>query len=792
MSYCWSDPMMQMEPRIPLLIFISSLASLAFEILLTRIFSITLGYHFAFMVISIAMLGFAASGTILALFPGLKRLDRLGLYTLALAVAMPGGYLLANRITFDPVRLAWERWELLHIFPLYLCLALPFFCTGLIIATAFSLENQHAGLLYGADLVGAGLGSLGILALLAYAPPEQGVFILALLVCGAACLCGGRRLQVAALLPGGILLAFLLLHPAWTQPRLSPYQGLEAALRYPGAEHLRTWHTPFARIDTFKSPAVRYAPGLSLRYLEELPEQLGISVDGGAMTAVTAVAEPAALAFLEQLPAALPYALAPRRDVLLLDPQGGLPILLARRHGAERIATVEGVAALEKIIRSELREFSGGLYGRESRVGLGRAWLAQGEERFDLIDITLQGTTPATAYGIGEDYRFTVEAVREYLQHLSPDGVLTVNLFILPPARSELRILATLATALAELGIEEPEGHVAAIRSWGTLTIVAKRSPLTPAESASVRLFARERRFDLVWLRGATAAESQHYIKTSDDNFAAVRALLSPQEREAFLAAYLFNVRPVRDEAPFFSHFLRLDRSRETYRTMGAKWQFFLEGGYLLPAVLLQALAISLVLLLLPALAKKGEGTERSVRRRFLSYFALLGLAYLFVEVALIQKFILPLENPPVAVAAVLASVLIASGGGGLLSQRYPRLARPGVILLLAFLIALLALLLPHLFVLSAPWPLPLRGIFLCLLLALPGALMGIPFPTGLRLLGQRAPELIPWAWTVNGVFSVLAPLLAVMLAMVAGFQGVLFCGAGAYLLAYLLIRRIS
>ena len=783
---------MKMEPRIPLVIFLSSLASLAFEVLLTRIFSLTLGYHFAFMVISIAMLGFAASGTILALFPGLKRLDRLGVYALALAVAMPGGYLLANQITFDPVRLAWERWELLHILPLYLCLALPFSCTGMIIATAFSLENQRAGLLYGADLVGAGIGSLGILALLAYAPPEQGIFVLALLVSGAACLGGGRHLRSAALFLGASLLGVLLLHPAWSQPRLSPYQGLEAALRYPGAAHLRTWHTPFARIDTFKSPAVRYAPGLSLRYLKKLPEQLGISIDGGAVTAVTAVAEPAALAFLDHLPAALPYALAPRRAVLVLDPQGGLPILLARRQGAERIASVEGTAALEMVIRTRLREFSGELYGRESRVGLGRAWLAQGEERFDLIDMTLQGTTPAAAYGIGEDYRLTVEAFRAYLQHLSSDGVLAVNLFILPPPRSELRILTTLATALEELGIREPGAHIAAIRSWGTLTIVAKRTPLTPAENAGIRHFAGERRFDLVWLRGATAAESQRYIKTPDDDFAAFRALLTPAQREAFLAAFLFNVRPVRDEAPFFSHFLRLDRSRETYQRMGAKWQFFLEGGYLLPAVLLQALAISAVLLLLPALAQRGKGAEQRLRWRFLSYFALLGLAYLFVEVALIQKFILPLENPPVAVATVLASLLIASGGGSLLSQRYPRLARPDVILLLAFLVALLAFLLPHLFVFAAPWPLPLRGIFLCLLLALPGGLMGIPFPTGLRLLGQLAPELIPWAWTINGVFSVLAPLLAVMLAMVAGFQGVLLCGAGAYLLAFFLLRSFA
>jgi len=738
--------MMTLQTRIPPLIFLASLASLAFEVLLTRIFSITLWYHFAFMVISIAMLGFAASGTILALYPGLKRLDLIGWYTLALGVAMPVGFLLANLVAFDPVRLAWERGELLKILLTYLCLALPFFCTGLVIATAFSVENQRAGLLYGADLAGAGTGWAGILLLMGGLPPGQVFFVISLVVVAGACLTGSRRLRLAALLPGGAMLAFLILQPAFSRPRISPYKGLEAALRYPGAELLRTWHTPFARIDTFRSPAVRYAPGLSLRYLEPLPEQIGVSIDGGEVNAVTSVADPAALAFLDHLPADLPYALGPRREVLVLDPRGGLPVLMARRHAAQRIATVESVSALEKVTREELRRFSGDLYGRESRTGLGRSWLAGGTRRFDLIDITLQGTAPGAAFGISEDYRFTVEAFREYLRHLNGNGVLSVNLFIIPPPRTELRLLATLATALEESGVREPGAHLAIIRSWGTLTILTKRTPLTPAEAAAVRDFARERRFDLAWLSNATAEESNIHVRTRGiDYFRAFRAILSPTERDAFLDSYLFDVRPVRDEAPFFSHFLRFERIPETFRAMGGKWQFFLEEGYILPAVLVQAVAISALLLALPALA--GRRPEAAGRKGFLPYFALLGLAYMFVEVALIQKLILPLEDPPLAVAAVLASLLVSSG------------------------------------------PRTLGGSSLGLRVAIPGGRVGMPLPTGLWRLGKQDPGLIPWAWTVNGVFSVLAPLLAVMAAMAIGFRGVLLLGAAAYLLAFLILR---
>ncbi len=783
--------MMKLEARVPLLIFLTSMASLAFQVLLTRIFSITLWYHFAFMVISIAMLGFASSGTLLALYPGLKRLDRIGWYILCLGIAMPAGFLLANLVAFDPVRLAWEKLELLNILLTYLCLALPFFFSGLVIATAFSVESRRAELLYCADLTGAGTGSLGILLLMGFVPPEQGVLLISLLVIGASCLTGERRVRIAALPTGSIIVGLLILHPHFIRPVISPYKGLESAMRYPGAEHLRTWNTAFARIDAFRSPAVRYAPGLSLRYQEPLPEQIGISIDGGEVNAVTAVANPEKLAFLEHLPAAVPYALGLRREVLILDPRGGLPVLMARRFGAQHVATVESVHSLGEIIRDDLRETSGGFHGLESRSGLGRSWLAGRPRHFDLIDITLQGAEPSASFGIAEDYRFTVEAFKEYLKHLTGNGVLTFNLFIIPPPRTELRILATLATALEELGAPEPAVHLAAIRSWGTITILAKRSPLTLVEAAAVRNFAREKRFDLAWLAGMEAEESNVYVRTREaDYYGSFRAILAPLERDAHLEGYLFDVSPVRDSAPFFSQYLKPDRISETYRTMGGKWQFFLEEGFILPVVLLQVFVVTVLLVTLPAMAwfRDKQGISRD-RLLYLSYFALLGLAYMFVEVALIQKLILPLEHPTLAVAIVLSSLLISSGIGSLLSHRYPFLARPDSIIILVMCIVLSAILLPPLSASVTSMPLPFRGTLLCILILIPGSLMGIPFPAGLKQLGQVDSALIPWAWAVNGAFSVLAPLLAVMIAMAAGFMAVLLLGAGTYLLAFLVFR---
>lgn len=800
---------MDREQRILPVIFISSSASLAFEVLLTRIYSIAVSYHFAAMIVSIAMLGLAAGGVLLSLFPGLGSTRHIGRYALALGIAIPVSFLLVNRFPFDPVRLSWEKTEILRIGFHYLVLAVPFLCAGLVIATAFAARSGQAGLIYGADLLGAGAGSVGILVLTSLIAPERGIFLLSAIVLAASCMLLAAPLRAAALMLSLASVTLFLLQPEFGKLRISPYKGLEAALRYPGASHMRSYYSSSARVDTFRSPAVRFAPGLSLKYLEPLPEQTGVAVDGGDISAVTDASAPDGLGFLSFLPAALPYEAGIRGRVLVLDPKGGLHLLLARIYGAGDVLGIESTPLLARVT-SELSSASPAGQPARILIGSGRSWLMGGKETFDLIDLTLQGASPSGAFGMAEEYRLTVEAFREYLSHLRPDGALCVNLFLLPPPRIELRILATAATALEELGVRDAAGHIAVVRSWGSMSILVKRSPLSRAEVERIRRFARDRWFDLVSLPGLAAEESNVFVRLpSDEYFRACSAVLSPGKRGSFLDGYLFDIKPVRDDAPFFNHFFRLGNLRETYRVMGRKWQFFLEEGYLFPAILLQALLLSGLLMLVPALARPrnveraasaalpvetslaGRAGHAALRvRHVLPYFALIGIGFMFAEIFLIQKLILPLGNATYALAAVLAALLAGSGAGSLLSQRHAVLRRPFIAAIVALLIMMYSLLLPTATTMLATLtPLPRFAAVIIALLPL-GLPMGIPFPLGMRLLGERDPTLIPWAWVINGSFSVLAPVMALMLALMTGFDMVAYLAAAAYVLAFLILTR--
>jgi hypothetical protein len=790
------------RPRLPLIIAIAlcSFSSLAYEILLTRIFSISLWYHFAFMIVSVAMLGLGASGTCLSLFPGLKSPSSLGPYTWLLGSALSASYLLANRIPFDPVALSWDKTQLFYIGLYYLILSVPFFLAGCVIATAFASFSARSGTIYGGDLLGAGLGALGVLWLLTRSGPDEAVFLISTVALSASFLVGGRGSRTAASVLIACNLAMLIFHPGFTHLRMSPYKGLQAALRYPGAKRLETVNGPFSRIDLFRSPAVRFAPGLSLGYLEPLPEQVGVAVDGGEVYAVTSPADRRSLGFLRYLPSALPFAMGRREHVLILDPKGGLQVLLAEEYGSSRIYKVESVPGVIETIKQDLGRFSGGIYDHETWSKLGRSWLSSREEKFDLIDISLMGTMPEGFFGVAEDYRYTVEAFKEYLNHLKPEGLLTTNLFILYPPRAELRLLDTLVAAMEEAGVKGADEHLAAIRSWDTLCLLVKKSPLTPGEKAVIRTFTKERMFDLVAYPGIKPEETNIHIKQPTNEYVeAFQRLLDPSTRREFTKGYLFDIRPVRDENPFFHYYLKLGNIRGIYKRMGEKWQFFVEEGYLLPAILLQVLVLSLLFVLLPVVARRGvpldvpEGVRSPFGHplRMASFFAFLGTGYLFVEIALVQKMILPLEHPSLAFSVVLASMLICSGTGSLLSNRVQVLRTPRIALLISLFVFIYSFLLPAISgcLLSLPVVQRMGAVFL--FIGPLGVLMGTPFPAALRLIGERHGSFIPWAWAINGCSSVLAPLLALMIAMVLGFRMVLWMGGAAYLAAFFVIPRL-
>lgn len=780
---------MKDNTRIYLIVFSASVCSLAFEITLTRIFSISLWYHFAFMVISIAMLGLGLSGTLLSLFPGMLKTSKIDRYYILQGISMILGYLLSNRIPFDPVRFQWSKIQFLYITGYYLLLLLPFLFTGLIIATAFHSMSKKSGILYAADLMGAGVGSIGILFLLHRLSPEYGLLFLSMSIMVLSLWLGKKKEKIVAV--GSILCLVVLMAwvPGFLKIRISPYKELSQSLRYPGARHLDTFHDVFSRVDLFESPAVRYAPGLSLRYQDPLPRQTGCSIDADRTVAITAIRDRTRFNFLSFLPSALVYEIGKANDVLLIDPGGGLPVLLARHYRANHIQKIEANKLLVKLIQNRLRDFSGHIYSQNTRNGLARTWLKSRSTQYDIIDISRLNGTPSAVTGLSEGYCFTKEAFKEYWTHLNTDGYLSLNFYILPPHRHELRLLATIVETLRELDIDQPGQHLIAIRSWGNMCLLVKRSPLNIRDLSRAKHFAGQRMFDLVTYPGIRFEDSHRYIKTSNHLlFYAFQKIINPTQYRNFIDNYVFDIRPVVDDSPFFHYYLSFKNISQIYRLTGKKWDFFIREGYLIPLILLQVCFLSLILIMLPALVKKrqspGYGPPKNTTT-ILLFFSLLGLGFMFVETVMIQKLILLLTDPLIAMSASLTAILIGAGIGGFLSFKIANLQKPGSILILPPVIILYIYLLPLITDITNRWAVTGKFLAIAIMILPIGVLLGLPFPMGMKMVGENQKNLIPWAWAVNGCLAVMAPILAMSISLSYGFNAILWIGALLYLLAF-------
>jgi spermidine synthase len=770
-------------------IFFVSAATLTFEIALTRIFSEAQGYHFAFMAVSLALLGFGASGTALAVFPKLLRRDlpsSLFRYSLLFSLSLPVCYLISNYIPFDSYQITWDRRQILYLAIYYLSLAVPFFLAGLTIGAPLALLVGQESRIYFFNLAGSGLGCIVALVSLSLWGGE-GTVVLASLGGALAALTQGRsqRRVAFSLLLLGVGLLILLRPPDYFTIKMSPYKTLSNSLRYKGAELLlRRWNA-FSRVDVVKGPGVHAAPGLSPSYFGPLPTQLGITTDGDNLQPLTSATPDTDLSFLDSLPVSLPYLLLTEPRVLILEPGGGLDLLVALRKGAQKVVAVEANPLVTYVVRDLYGGFAGGIF-QDPRVKvvneIGRSYLKRTDANFDLFQLSLSDSfRPVTsgAYSLHENYAYTKEAFMEYWEHLSPQGIVMVHRWLQIPPSEGLRALALAVTALEGAGVD-PVQHIAALRSFSTMLLLVKRSQFTPREIEEIKEFASERHLDLVYYPDMPIEEANKiYVLKKPEYYLACQELLRAQDKAEFYRAYPFDVSPPSDDRPFFFHFFTWKQIPAILESLGKIWQPFGGSGYLvLWALLILALLASLVLIILPLsfLREMGGGGTRG---RVFLYFFLLGIGYLFVEIPLIQRFILFLGHPVYALGAVLFALLTFSGLGSLSSPRLP-LGRG--ILLLGAMIVLYPPLLPLLFRSLLGLGLGGRLLSSILILAPLGFLMGLPFPKGIAVTSRLAPGLIPWAWGINGCASVLSSILASMGALTFGFSWVLACAGGAYL----------
>lgn len=811
-----------------------SASVLSYQILLVRTFSIGQWHHFAYMVISIALLGFGASGTLLSVLD--RKLKNAGTVAqqhasqsvcfsasaVLFAVALPVSFWLTQHVPFEPFLMLWDRRQLLYLACFYLALFVPFFAAATAIGLALTSESENCPRLYAFNLAGSGSGAFFAVGLLSVTPVtgalfgvvalSQGAAVLALLDTSALVGRGRRRLLTTVSVA---IMAILTITYVFSPPsiRVSQYKGLSYALNLPQARVVAERSSALGRVDVVASPAIREAPGLSLVTPAEaaLPRQLGLYVDADTAGPITAFhGDIRKLSYLDWSTSAVPYfTLQPSTTdlhVCVLGAGGGAGVLLALRHGAQQVDAVELDPNVPELLRGEFRDFAGGLYDRpEVRIhrAEARAFVQAALESWDVIDLTLVDSFAASAVGagaVGENFLYTREAFEAYLQHLRTGGVLAATLWVRMPPRDELKLFATAVAALERMSLN-PSERLVLIRSWATVTLLVKKEPFTALELSTLCRWAEDRLFDTSYFPGIRIDQHNRFnVLERDYYFEAISSFLaSGARREQFFNDYAFNLRPATDQKPYFFHFFRWRSLPLVLGEFRRSSIPLTELGYLiLIATLLQATLLAILLIVSPLAFVPGRmkpaDSRRVVRLRVLLCFLALGLGYLLVEMALILRLVFFLANPIYAVALVLAGLLFVSGLGSAVAAWQLRKGTSATRLacIAALIVAgtstIYAFGLHPLLTSLLGWPLPARMI-VALVVMVPLAAMGMPFPLVLHHLGQTHDELLSWAWAVNGCASVVAGPLATLLALGAGLPAVMLASSACYLVTAKIVQ---
>ena len=805
-------------------LLVISMAALALEILQMRIFAFSLWHHLAFLVISIAILGFGAAGALLGASRSLREASLSASMAWAALLFGPaslaGPFFLAGHPLdiFGPIGRENLGWVLLY----YLLFLLPYFFAGYVISLALAREPERVSRLYFANMVGSGLGCFLIFGTLLPLGAEGTLFLLAASGGLTALLVGRTRiLKTLGVLSCLLFLAsipwadrILVLRPARSKL-------LAQARLLPGTKTLVKKWTPLDRIDLVRNPGF---DGLYIFQDGDAPAPMprfGASLSPGEIHAVA-------------------YTVTKNPKVLVVGVGGGFDVKVALDNGASSVTGVEvNPVTLALYTDPRFKGISGDplrLPGVTLEAAEGRHFIRSSSERFDLIQMSGVDTYTALASGayvLSESYLYTLEAFQDYLEHLTPHGVLAIIRFAFPAPRETLRIMVLACRALRKAGTPEPWRHVAVLRvgtpdsgsdpftkvtSLGA--VLVGKSPFTPSQLKSLDEWARKNGHIRDFIPGddarftpAEVALLENLIRkdprykryridpTGMNPFHAYAKALQEGREEAFLASYPYDVSPVTDDRPFFFNQHRFSSVLEWLRggekkaappeqvpwsAMTVLFQTRPVGLTLLFLTLAQLGLLVAIFVFLPLflMGKRKEGPSPSPLLP-LGYFLCLGLGYIFLMISAMQRFGLVLGHPSYSISVTMAVFLLGSGLGSLVSGKVSPQRSPRAVILVALLLAAQALafhlFLPALSRALLPAGLTTRALVVIALLA-PGAFaMGFCFPLGIRLVSRMRPAFVPWAYGVNTGASVIGSVLAVILAMNLGFSGVQWISTALY-----------
>ncbi len=761
-----------------------SAALLMTELALTRIFSVTMYYHFAFLAISIALFGLSASGVLVYVLR--RRLARVNTRALLSAGALAHG--LATLIALAclvriRVGLEYSPQNLALMLAIYALAALPFLTGGAVIALTFSRLGERINVLYAADLLGAAAGCLALIPLLnQLGAPGVVMTASGLAMVAAICFAAAPARRRATLVATAVLAIPVMAQLAGG----APFDVVDTKGHQGDRVLFSKWNS-FSRVAVYDRAHGDWS--LSPTYTGPRGDSLFMDIDSAASTPIvkgTGNLDDAQ--YLRYELTALAYGMVERPEgfnALVIGPGGGRDLLSALVFGATQVDGVEINPIIARdVMLDRFRAYSGGIYA-DPRVSIhvddGRSFVRRSASRYDVIQASLVDTWAATAagaYTLTENSLYTSEAFGEYIDHLTDRGMLTITRWVF----DGLRLVSLAQEACAARGLDASR-HLAIVRYDRVATFLLKKTPFTAADVQRLQERATALGFVVLYAPGldapATLEDPIEMVRTGT-SAGDYRKLILATDRAQFMADYPLDIRPTNDDRPFFFHTTRLANQFQQ-----AFSRSMLFGNGLSALLTLFGISAALVLLFIIGPLLVGGGRPGPGWAAWLTYFGALGAGFMLLEVALLQHFVLLLGHPVYSLTVTLFSLLLGTGIGSLLSRRIPD-ARVKAVTIRALagvlFVALLAPgLLPRLIDLAIPWPLAVRIVVAGMTLLPIGILLGMPLPGGMRMLAARRPDMIAWGWGMNGAFSVIGATLAVFIAMNWGFSTSLFTAAGVY-----------
>ncbi|MGE5244598.1 MAG: hypothetical protein ACM3SQ_10270 [Betaproteobacteria bacterium] len=771
-------------PRQLIAIGLTSATLLMTELALTRIFSVVMYYHFAFLAISIALFGLSASGVFAYVFR--HRLDPIStdrllartslVYAAATIVALFALVRLRVGLNYSPR-------NLVLMLTIYAIATLPFLTGGFVITLAISRLASRINAVYAADLTGAAGGCLVLIPMLnGFGAP--GVVLAASGLALTAALLFAPPAARARTATAAVVI--LVVPVAGQLSRRATFDVVDTKGHLGDRILFSRWNS-FSRVAVYAREHGDWS--LSDRYHGPLPDTRFMDIDSAASTPIVKAApdlsnvqylryELTALAYhLVERPLPGPRPAAPGFQpggftALVIGPGGGRDILSALVFGAAHVDGVEiNPIIANDVMRDRFRAFSGGVYVNPKvaiAVDDGRSFVRRSNARYDIIQASLVDTWAATAagaYTLTENTLYTVEAFDDYLDHLSTNGILTITRWVFDGLR-----LVSLAQAACDAHGWAAAPRLAVVRHDRVATFLLKKSPFTPAEVARLREVSARLGFDVLYAPDTTVADNDY------------ATLIRTDDRARFYDRYPQDVRPTTDDRPFFFHTTKL---ADQFQVAFGRSMLFGNGLSALLTLIGISLALVILFVIGPLLAAGGPPSRGWLT--WLVYFGALGAGFMLIEVAVLQRFVLLLGHPVYSLTVTLFSLLLGTGAGAAWSRHLGdghlrRSTAVALVIIAAVGIAVLVGVAP-----VVAWAIPFGrgtriGVAVALLVPI-GVALGIPMPAGIRLLCARAPEMVAWAWGINGALSVLGATLAIFIAMNWGFRATLLTASLTYLL---------